>query len=113
MAVRQSGETESDVSIMASCESWALFPGLSLQVAGRVSADRNRRSVPSGGRCAGELLLSAVLMPFVSPNIFATLAFFSALSVVCHCCLNEKWVMLFSIILNWLRAVVAWETRLA
>jgi hypothetical protein len=39
----------------------------------------------------GELVLSAILMPAVSPNIFATFAFLSALSVVCHCCLSEKW----------------------
>ena len=43
----------------------------------------------------GELVLSAMLNPAVSPNIFATFAFLSALSVVCHCCLNEKWVTLF------------------
>ena len=61
----------------------------------------------------GELLLRAMLTPAVSPNRFWTLAFFNALSVVCHCCLSEKWVTLFSMVLNWLRAVVAWETRLA
>ena len=61
----------------------------------------------------GELLLSAMLTPAVSPNIFATFAFLSALSVVCHCCLNEKWVTLFLSMLYCDSRVVSWETRLA
>ena len=79
-AVRQSGETESDISIMASCESCGLprvcclagrqvmFP-----LTGIVAACPCRASKPTG-----ELVLSAIVMPLVSPNILATLAFLRA-----------------------------------
>ena len=38
----------------------------------------------------GELVLSAMLMPAVSPNILVTFTFFSVLRAVCHCCLNGE-----------------------
>ena len=52
----------------------------------------------------GELVLSAMLMPAVSPNILATFTFSEHVSVVCHCCLSEKCVTLFLSMLYWLRA---------
>src|SRR5271168_1332971 len=113
MAVRQSGETESEASIMASCESWALPGVCPAKYVVVVPPTGTVAAVHAVDDALGELLLSAVLMPLVSPNRFWTLAFFNALSVVCHCCLSEKWVTLFSMVLSWLSAVVAWETRLA
>ena len=48
-----------------------------------------------------ELELSAMLMPAVSPNKFATFTFSRTRSVVCHCCLREKWMRLFFSMLYW------------
>ena len=61
----------------------------------------------------GEFVLSAMLMPAVSPNMFATFAFLRAVSVVCHSCFQEKCVMLFLSMLYCVSSVVSWDTRLA
>ena len=62
----------------------------------------------------GEFVLSAMLIPAVSPNMIGARSRSSSLvSAVCHCCLIEKCSTLLWMVLSWLRAVVACETRLA
>ncbi len=63
----------------------------------------------------GELLLSAMLMPAVSPNILATFTFSSVCSVVCHCCLREKWgdVVLEHVVLRLQRGELRDKTGVA
>src|ERR1700729_990028 len=98
---------------MASCASWELPGCCPSRYAAVLVSTNTVAAIQAVDDAVGELVLSAVLIPLVSPNIFLTLAFFRALKAVCHCCLNEKWTRLFSTVLNWLRTVVAWETRLA
>jgi hypothetical protein len=58
----------------------------------------------------GELVLRAVVIPFVSPNWSWTLACFIAVCVVCQTFLNEKCFRLFSIVWSCVAAVAAWVT---
>src|ERR1700744_308172 len=77
-AVRQSGETASEVSIMASCDVRALpseLPARYEEALPFIVTDEDFHAVLDA---EGEFVERAMLMPAVSPNILATFTFSSA-----------------------------------